>query len=236
MKKLIYTLSRTHELIIVLSLAFGWFIYVSNINFINYVIPSETTLSVNYFRSNLGYFGLLILELVVLGLLAPFLEARNWRTKDFPFKFNFKILGAGILLLFSINFILNLTSLIPFVEEFLIAKSSVTHQNSANTGFAMVILTAVILNPFFEEIFLIGYLGKWFEKHSAIVFVIVSTLIRVSYHTYQGYFGIYTVTIMGLVFAMYYLKYKNLTPIVLAHMLFNLNIYIRLFYFNEESP
>jgi len=99
-----------------------------------------------------------------------------------------------------------------------------------------VILTAVVVNPNFEEIFLVGYLGKWFEKFNPVIFVAVSTLIRMSYHTYQGYFGIFSIMIRGIVFTFYFLKYRNLTPIILAHILFNLSYYIRTFYFNEESP
>jgi|GEM_PF-6936133 len=90
----------------------------------------------------------------------------------------------------------------------------------------LIILSSVVINPVFEESILIGYLGKWFEKSSPVLFLMVSIVLRLSYHTYQNIWGITGAMVMGLVFSIYYIKFKKLTPTIIAHMLYNLTFYI----------
>ena len=234
MKKFLSKLTPLQELIIVLAVAFGWLIYLSNIHFFRNFLNTDNSGEVNYFYNNFSYLSSLIYQLVIIGVMAIFLEARNWRANDFPIRITWKAIGAGFLLLFLNNFILNMSLYLPFFQDVADGVQSTNLVNRANVSIPLAILSAAIISPFFEEILLIGYLGKWFEKYSPVIFILASTLLRISYHTYQGFFGIYSVAIGGIIFTLYFLKYRNLTPIILTHILFNLGYYIRTFYFNES--
>jgi uncharacterized protein len=91
--------------------------------------------------------------------------------------------------------------------------------NSAT--FVFVILVS-LLNPLFEETFVVGYLFDKLQGKGLLVFIIISTLIRTSYHLYQGWVGVVSITPMGLIFAFTYYKYKNLMPLYLSHALMDL--------------
>lgn len=214
MKKFLNRLNPYQELVIVLVVAFGWAIYSSNIQFFRNFLNSNSSSEVNYYYNNFSYLQILIIEVIIIALMAVFLEIRNWRANDFSLKINFKAIGAGFLLLFLNYFLLSISLYLPFFSEVAEGTASTNLINSANTSIPLAILTAAIVNPFFEEIFLIGYLGKWFEKYSPIAFILTSILLRMSYHTYQGFFGIYSVFVGGLIFTIYFLKYRNLTPII----------------------
>ena len=114
MKKLLNQLSPVQELLIVITVVFGWSIFVSNYQFFRNFISSESTDVINYHCTSLSYFRILLFELAIISLLAPFLEARKWRHQDFPFKISFSIIGAGFLLLFLNNFLINISSYLPF--------------------------------------------------------------------------------------------------------------------------
>ena len=176
---------------------------------------------------------MLFFELIIIGILALFLETRMWRISDFSLKMSWKAIGAGILLLFVNNLILYLSLNIPFLSKASEQVTSIEFASGIVPNLPLMILTAVVINPFFEEIFLIGYLGKWFKNHSPLIFIITSTLIRMSYHTYQGVLGIYSVTVAGLLFTLYYLKYRNTVPIIVTHALYNLSYYLRNYYFED---
>lgn len=216
------------ELLMVILIAFGQFIYFS------------TAFSIQSFNVNHGegitttttnssYLFILCYELITGCLIIYFLQLRNWRLQDLNFSLSFKRILWGIFLVLIINFFLSL--LFPILKELSQIDSTVIYQfdlkSSAN--FYLVALVSVIINPIFEEAILIGYLGKWFEKKSPFLFVIVSILIRISYHTYQNMWGISGVVIMGLVFTIFFLKFKKLGPIIIAHVLYNLIFYIQLF-------
>jgi membrane protease YdiL (CAAX protease family) len=87
-------------------------------------------------------------------------------------------------------------------------------------------LTAVavvsILNPFFEEIFVTGYLiTSLRERHKPSFAVATSAALRVSYHLYEGALGVVMVLPMGLVFALCFARYGRLWPLVIAHAIFD---------------
>ena len=52
--------------------------------------------------------------------------------------------------------------------------------------------------------------------------VVVSALIRGSYHLYQGYGGFVGNVVMGLVFGWAYLRWKRVMPLVVAHVLLDI--------------
>jgi uncharacterized protein len=79
-----------------------------------------------------------------------------------------------------------------------------------------------------EEVIVIGYLftrlrqlgwGKW-------QIIIVSAVLRGSYHLYQGYGAFVGNLIMGLLFGWLYTRYKRLLPLVIAHFLIDTAVFV----------
>jgi membrane protease YdiL (CAAX protease family) len=80
-----------------------------------------------------------------------------------------------------------------------------------------------IVNPVFEETLVAAYIVKSLEKKYRPIFIItISTLLRFSYHTYQGVFALISIIPLGLIFAYYYWRWKKLWPLIFAHMLADL--------------
>jgi membrane protease YdiL (CAAX protease family) len=229
MNKILKNLNRNQELLVVILLAFGLFIFFSN-QFFFRLIAENLQEKVNYNPSNFKFYFILIYELLIMAMLAYFLKVRGWKLQDFNLDISFKILGIGVLLLMFSNLILNIIYMLP--EYLSVNIESTTYQlnikPTAHIG--IIILSSVIINPIFEEVFLVGYLSKWFSNFTPVVFIIVSITLRLSYHTYQGLWALTGMTIFGLILTLYYVRYKRLTPVVIAHALFNLSFYLRTMY------
>ncbi len=80
---------------------------------------------------------------------------------------------------------------------------------------AIVVLSAV--NALYEEVFLLGVLLRGLRGFGLQVAVGAPLLIRASYHTYQGFTGLLTVSLFGLILSLVFLKTQRLWPVVLAH-------------------
>jgi hypothetical protein len=79
-----------------------------------------------------------------------------------------------------------------------------------------------VVNSIYEEVLLIGYIFKRFEKFHPGIIILISFIFRASYHTYQGWNNLPMVFILALVFGLYYTNYKKLWPLIIAHGLGNM--------------
>lgn len=84
MKKFLSKLTPFQELIIVLAVAFGWLIYLSNIHFFRNFLNTDNSGEVNYFYNNFSYLSSLIYQLVIIGVMAIFLEEATMLQKELP--------------------------------------------------------------------------------------------------------------------------------------------------------
>jgi membrane protease YdiL (CAAX protease family) len=75
-----------------------------------------------------------------------------------------------------------------------------------------------IVNGFYEEVFLIGYLQRALEGAGAPFAIGASLLVRVLYHLYQGPAGAISVLGFGLVLSVYFAWKRKLWPVVFAHI------------------
>jgi membrane protease YdiL (CAAX protease family) len=82
----------------------------------------------------------------------------------------------------------------------------------------------LLLNPFFEEMLVRGYLMTEVSGlcGSMLLAMVVSIALQTTYHLYYGLFGALVVGSGLSVFAGYYAKSRRLTPVILAHMLWDL--------------
>jgi len=91
----------------------------------------------------------------------------------------------------------------------------------ANLSVPVIVATALV-NSAFEEVFLLGFLARALRGFGLAIALGVPTLVRLSYHLYQGPLGALWVFAVGLVFALYYARTVQLWPVVFAHVLWDI--------------
>lgn len=79
-----------------------------------------------------------------------------------------------------------------------------------------------------EEIIVVGYL---FDRLKVIgwtpwVIVVAATVLRGTYHLYQGFGGFAGNIAMGLIFGAIYLRTKRLAPLIIAHVLIDITAFV----------
>ena len=91
-----------------------------------------------------------------------------------------------------------------------------------------VLILSAFENAMLEEVIMIGYLFTRFAQLGwrIPVIIIVSALIRGSYHLYQGFGGFVGNLIMGVIFGLIYLKWKRVTPLIVAHTLLDIGSFV----------
>jgi membrane protease YdiL (CAAX protease family) len=82
-----------------------------------------------------------------------------------------------------------------------------------------VLVLAAAQNAVLEEVVMIGYLyTRWRQAGWSLpVVMLVSALIRGSYHLYQGFGGFLGNLAMGLIFGWVYTRTRRVGPLVVAH-------------------
>jgi membrane protease YdiL (CAAX protease family) len=96
--------------------------------------------------------------------------------------------------------------------------------------FSWSLLLLLLVNPFSEELIVRGYLmtelkaitgSKWWT-------IVASVLLQTSYHLYQGVGHAFLLGVIFLIFAIFYAGTGRLTPVVIAHLIMDLAILLRL--------
>jgi len=198
------------EGVIVLTLGFGLFIYSSTISLFQNI---STTTSQTY--TSYDFVFIVTYEIIVLIIIAYFLKYRKWNLNDFNLEFKLKMIGIAILLVVlketTGTLLIKILTLLN-VFEYETTKPDISlHVN------AISIVLITVINSIYEELLLIGYIFKRFEKYNTVIIILVSFVVRASFHTYQGWLKLPMVFIMAIIFGLYYIKYKKLWPIIIAH-------------------
>ncbi|OFX68094.1 MAG: hypothetical protein A2X14_01465 [Bacteroidetes bacterium GWD2_33_33] len=228
MHRFIERISPFWETIIVLLIGFGIFIYSSTTAFLK--VNSDYSHSWIYKLTSQGHFSIVIIEIISLSLIIYFLKLRGWKKEDFNLEFTLKLIWTGLLIMFIKNIITNGSyKILEFLN--VIDTSTVNHVQYGLDANWISILLIVIINSIYEEFILIGYLFKRLHNLNPYLVIIISLIIRESYHTYQGWMSLLVIIPVGLVFGYYYAKYKKLWPIIFAHAFTNLIAFIGM-YFN----
>jgi uncharacterized protein len=93
-----------------------------------------------------------------------------------------------------------------------------------------VLLLAALKAGLLEEVVVVGFffrkLGLAFPKLKPFWIVLLSALLRASYHLYQGPSAFLGNFLMGLVFGSYFHKTKRVAPLVLAHFVMDATVFI----------
>lgn len=91
-----------------------------------------------------------------------------------------------------------------------------------------VLILAAAQNAILEEVVMIGYLFRRWEQAGLGFWqiIIVSALIRGTYHLYQGFGGFVGNAVMGVVFGWLYTRTKRVMPLVIAHTLLDVVAFV----------
>jgi membrane protease YdiL (CAAX protease family) len=199
------------EVFIVVAICFGTSIYISIASF-----SSGEAFTKIVFDDN-RIIRTLIFELVLTIICLAFLWLRNYKIGErLKFEPSLKATLGGIGLFFATYLIYLILIVLIFaivgernipVAEYIIAVS------------LPLIIAVSLINPLFEETFVMGYIFDKLEPCGVGWAITASVLIRISYHLYQGWVGIISLFVIGLLFALVYSRYRNLWAFYLAHAL-----------------
>lgn len=84
-----------------------------------------------------------------------------------------------------------------------------------------VLLLSAIQNGVLEEVLVIGYLLLRLDQlgWAPVAAIACSALLRGTYHLYQGLGGFLGNAAMGVIFALIYLRWRRVMPLIIAHSL-----------------
>ena len=199
---------RLDEILLVTAIFSGWFIFTS----VEAVLQGFPTpeLSDGEGLQLVGY------ELLMFPTAVAVLVSRGWRWNDFAFRVTWRgtLVGLVLLVVADIAHILVWVVLSPVIgggevlEEF---------AGAIRLSVATALLISIV-NGAFEEFFLARYLLEALAPYGASIAIGFSALIRVLYHLYQGPTGSVSVLAFGLVLTIYYWRYREIWPVMFAHM------------------
>ncbi|SDQ89132.1 CPBP family intramembrane glutamic endopeptidase [Quadrisphaera sp. DSM 44207] len=91
-----------------------------------------------------------------------------------------------------------------------------------------VLLLSAAHNAVLEEVVVVGYLLERLQRlgWSVPAVVVASSVLRGSYHLYQGYGPFVGNAVMGVVFALFYLRVRRVMPLVVAHTLLDVVAFV----------
>ncbi len=227
MLRLVRSLPTTVEFATVITIAFGSFIYYSIQDYLSAPAAGVSDPAAQSYWSDAALIGLVINELFLLAIVAVFLRLRGWTLGDFDFQVTWRLSGVGVLLFvanyavyYSLYPVVVGTSLALFGSD--LGMGSNLAFSDADTAAMSISLFAILLlcvvNPVFEEVLVVGYVMTVVQRRFGMWLAInVSTVIRLSYHLYQGPIVLLSIVPLGLIFGYWYARTGKLWPLILAH-------------------
>ena len=149
---------------------------------------------------------------IVFGLVAMIARVRGWSLRGLGLQPSWRLTGAGLLLYLAGSLTLSV--------GYALASAVHTIPDAPMTAGSLslwAVLLVSVLNPIFEEIFVVGYVVRMTQSDGAAFAVTASALLRLLYHTYQGPLAAVCILPLGLIFAGVYVRYGELWPLIVAH-------------------
>jgi len=191
------------------------------------VTPDRPWLDLSYQIVNIAF--PLVPVVLVLYLLAqrnPYAARNPFRLIGFDLRRPGFDLGLGALVALCIG--------IPGLGLYLGARALGLDTQVQASGLAdnwwtiPVLVLSAVENAVLEETIMLGFLYTRLRQvnWSWPVIIIVSAVIRGSYHLYQGFGGFAGNLIMGVIFGLIYLKWKRVMPLVVTHTLLDVSAFV----------
>jgi membrane protease YdiL (CAAX protease family) len=91
-----------------------------------------------------------------------------------------------------------------------------------------VLILAAVENAVLEEVIVVGYLMTRLREMAVPLgwIIVCSAVLRGSYHLYQGFGAFVGNAVMGVVFALFFLKYKRVMPLIVAHTILDVAAFV----------
>jgi membrane protease YdiL (CAAX protease family) len=91
-----------------------------------------------------------------------------------------------------------------------------------------VLILAAMQNAVLEEVIVVGYLMTRLREMTWRTGAIIaaSSLLRGSYHLYQGFGAFVGNAVMGVVFALFFLRTKRVLPLIIAHTILDIAAFV----------
>ena len=163
-------------------------------------------------------------QLIMLGITFLYLVIRNYDFKQLPIRWNWSTI-FWVPFIFALvglfgDLVTTLTGKYNYFNPDLFAYIDFTQIIRKFLALSPIAIAYALLNGFYEEFFFLGLLTSVKEKHKWLV-LLYSTIIRISFHTYQG---LVWALVIGVVYGLFYYflykyKIKNLLPFFLMHAL-----------------
>ena len=145
-------------------------------------------------------------EAFIGAIVAAVLRARNWRWEDFSVHFSPGTTVLGALLA-------GLVLAAWFAFETAVGKVPLSVSASP-----LWILSLSIVNPWFEELLVLGYVVQAMRRRFGLVTAMnVSIAIRLAYHLYQGPMGVLPIGLYAVLATLVYVRLGRLWPVVVMH-------------------
>nr|WP_202445621.1 CPBP family intramembrane glutamic endopeptidase [Streptomyces sp. SID4941] len=91
-----------------------------------------------------------------------------------------------------------------------------------------VLVLAALKNAVLEEVIVVGYLLRRLGQlgWTPMAALVASSVLRGSYHLYQGIGGFIGNVVMGVVFVLLYRRWGRVAPLVVAHLLLDIGAFV----------
>jgi membrane protease YdiL (CAAX protease family) len=91
-----------------------------------------------------------------------------------------------------------------------------------------VLVLAALQNAVLEEVVVVGYLMTRLRQmgHTLVPVVLMSAVLRGAYHLYQGIGAFVGNVVMGVVFALFFARFKRVLPLVVAHTILDVASFV----------
>jgi len=170
----------------------------------------------------------------ILGLLLLYLKRRGWKPADLPIRPGWRSSAQGLRLIPAMGIANTVTVATGYgilyaaqtkygqFLPFLLSVSPHLKHHSVHVSW-LAVIAAMVLNGFFEEITCMGYAFNQFAaKRGPLFALILTVLLRMSCHTYQGPVHALGIGAAFTVSGLVYWRTRNLWPLIFAHMLIDM--------------
>ncbi len=219
---------RWFDISMVTLIMFGQFIVRSTEMYLASLSPSVSTAisetSTNTASEGAGYSSNFTLQIILLTLAIIYLWIRHFDFKQLPIRLKWSVL-FWVPFIFAISglfadMVSTLSGQYNYFSPQVLAYINPMAVIDKFMALSPMAIAYGLLNGFYEEFFFLGLLTSVKEKYKWWV-LLFSTIVRVSFHTYQGMLW---ALVIGVVFGLFYYflykyKVKNLLPFFLAHAL-----------------
>lgn len=228
----------TIEVLIVLGLSLGQSAVYAVVNLLEKSTRAplgEQTTTMNPVLNDRQYFDLTYQLLGIIFALVPvalvlFLLTEPGKSAFRKIGFTFSSPGRDFLMGFALAVVIGIGTLGVYAAGRALGITTAIVPAALDTYWwtLPVLILSAVRHAVVEEVIVVGYLLNRFALFGwgTWTAIVVSSLIRGSYHLYQGIGPFFGNFVMGLIFGYIYTKTKRVMPLVIAHALLDMFAFV----------